>query len=318
METINILLSTDNNYVMPTGVLMHSIGIHNGPIRYFVLINKDFTTKNKDILTNIASYYHSEISYYVINDNITKDLPFGRDNMPKHVTIATYYRLFITQVLPLEIHKILYLDGDMIVRKSLQDLFETNLEKYALGAVHDMDEPNNMKRLNEFAGEGYFNAGMLLVNLDYWRTHSCYESFIQFIQKHTDKILMHDQDVLNCVFRENVKWVPLTYNFQNGFILSAANRRHNDNLQPEIDSCKTDPAIIHYTVHHKPWHISCFHPYRQLWRNYLSKSEWKDYRFNEDKPTKLVHYIRNFLFRYNLWIPTYNRTEYEKLPKLKL
>lgn len=317
METINILLSTDNNYVMPTGVLMHSIGIHNGPVRYFVLINKDFTTKNKDILTNIASYYHSEISYYVINDNVTKDLPFGRDNMPKHVTIATYYRLFITQVLPLEIHKILYLDGDMIVRKSLQDLFETNLEKYALGAVHDMDEPNNMKRLNEFAGEGYFNAGMLLVNLDYWRTHSCYESFIQFIQKHADKILMHDQDVLNCVFRENVKWVPLTYNFQNGFILSAANRRHNDNLQPEIDSCKTNPAIIHYTVHHKPWHISCFHPYRQLWRNYLSQSEWKGYRFDEDKPKKLVHYIRNFLFRYNLWIPTYNRTEYEKLPKLK-
>lgn len=77
METINILLSTDNNYVMPTGVLMHSIGIHNDPVRYFVLINKDFTTKNKDILTNIASYYHSEISYYVINDNITKDLPLA-------------------------------------------------------------------------------------------------------------------------------------------------------------------------------------------------------------------------------------------------
>lgn len=73
--------------------------------------------------------------------------------MPKHVTIATYYRLFITQVLPLEIHKILYLDGDMIVRKSLKTLFEANIDEYAIGVVHDMDEPLNIKRLDEFVGK---------------------------------------------------------------------------------------------------------------------------------------------------------------------
>lgn len=317
MEPINILLSTDNKYVMPTGVLMHSIGRHNESVRYFVLINENFTAESKDTLTKIASSYHSDISYYVINDDVTADLPFGRDNMPKHVTIATYYRLFITQVLPLDVHKILYLDGDMIVRKPLQSLFDTSLDEYALGAVHDMDEPNNMKRLGDFVGKGYFNAGMLLVNLDYWRVHNCYESFIRFIKDHGDIILMHDQDVLNCVLKENVKWLPITYNLQNGFLLSAVNRRHNPKLQPEIDVCKTDPAIIHYTVHHKPWHISCFHPYRKLWRNYLAESEWADYHFDEDKPKKFIHYIRNFLFRYSLWIPKYNRTEYERLPDLE-
>lgn len=158
---------------------------------------------------------------------------------------------------------------------------------------------------------------MLLVNLDYWRAHDCFKLFVEFIQKHGDKILMHDQDVLNCALKNNVKWLPLTYNFQSGFILSVANRRYDNNLQAEIDTCKTDPAIIHYTVHHKPWHISCFHPYRQLWRDYLSKSEWANYHLDEDKPKKFVHYIRNFLFRYNLWIPKYNRMEYEKLPVLR-
>lgn len=317
MDTINILLSTDNKYVMPTGVLMHSIGMHNDSVKYFILINRDFKTENKNKLTKIASSYHSEISYYIISDDVTVELPFGRDNMPKHVTKATYYRLFITQVLPSDIHKIIYLDGDMIVRKSLKSLFEINLDEFALGAVHDMDEPINMKRLYEYVGDGYFNAGMLLVNLDYWREYNCYKLFIQFIQEHGDKILMHDQDVLNCVFRKNVKWLPLTYNFQSGFILSVSNRRYNVELQMEIDDCKTDPAIIHYTVYHKPWHISCFHPYRKLWRNYLSKSEWAGYHFEEDKPKKLIHYIRNVLLRHNLWIPKYNRTEYEKLPNLE-
>ena len=39
MDKINILLSTDNNYVMPTGVLMHSIGMHNEPVNYFTQVS---------------------------------------------------------------------------------------------------------------------------------------------------------------------------------------------------------------------------------------------------------------------------------------
>lgn len=317
MDKINILLSTDNNYVMPTGVLMHSIGMHNEPVNYFILVNEKFSDVSKEQLTKIANLYHCEILFYVINDEVTKDLPFGRDNMPKHVSIATYYRLFITKIIPSDVHKILYLDGDMIVRKSLKTFFDIDLEGYAVGAVHDMDEPANVKRLKGFVDANYFNAGMLLVNIDYWRTHHCYELFIKFVHQHGDVILMHDQDVLNCVLENHVKWVPLTFNFQNGFVLSAQNRRYDSRLQSEINSCKKDPAIIHYTVHHKPWHISCFHPYKQLWRNYLAKTEWAGYHFDEDKPQKLIHYVRNFLFRHCLWAPKYNRTEYEELPKLK-
>lgn len=314
---MNILLSTDNNYVMPTGVLMHSIGMHNGEgIKYYVLINSLFSEDNKQKLQKVADKYNSVISFFVINDEVTKDLPFGRADMPKHVSIATYYRLFIEKVLPTDIHKILYLDGDMIVRKSLKSLWQIDIDGYALGVVHDMDEKNNISRLPFLKDAGYFNAGMLLINLDYWREHNCYKDYIRFVHEHGDIIVMHDQDVLNCVLMNKVKWVPITYNFQNGFILSPQNRRDGGMYQEEIDSCKYDPAIIHYTVHHKPWHISCFHPYRQLWRNYLDRTEWKGYRFDEDKPQKLVHYIRNFLFRHNMWIPKYDRTEYEKMPRL--
>lgn len=315
---MNILLSTDNNYVMPTGVLMHSIGMHNDEgIKYYVLINPLFTEENKLKLQNVAKEYNSSISFFVIDDEVTKDLPFGRADMPKHVSIATYYRLFIEKVLPADVHKVLYLDGDMIVRKSLKSLWHTDINDNALGGVHDMDEKNNTIRLPFLNKSGYFNAGMLLINLDYWRVHNCYDDFMRFVHENGDIIVMHDQDVLNCVLKDKVKWLPLTYNFQNGFILSPQNRRDDGMYQEEINGCKYDPAIIHYTVHHKPWHISCFHPYRQLWRNYLALTEWKNYQFDEDKPQKFIHYIRNFLFRHNMWIPKYDRTEYEIIPKLK-
>lgn len=137
---MNILLSTDNNYVMPTGVLMHSIGIHNKNVEYFVLVDEKFSPESKHDLIDVASQYNSHISFYVVDDSITKDLPFGTKKMPSHVTLATYYRLFLTKLLPSSIHKIIYLDGDMIVRHDISHLWNTDIKDYAIGVVHDMDE----------------------------------------------------------------------------------------------------------------------------------------------------------------------------------
>lgn len=313
---MDILLSTDDNYVMPTGILMHSIGINNEEkVCYHILINDGFSENSKCLLDEIAKQYNGTTSFYVVSDEITKDLPFGKSNMPKHVSIATYYRLFITKIIPSSVHKILYLDGDMLVMKSLKGLWETNIDGYALGAVHDMDEPMHLSdnRFPQLRGKGYFNAGLLLINLDYWREYHCYERFMKFIEVHYDSIIFHDQDVLNCVLFDEKKWVPLTYNFQNGFILADRYKRHDLRLTSEIDSCKYNPSIIHYTVDKKPWHISCFHPYRHLWRKYKALSCWKEKPLDEDKPSKLIHYVRNFLFRHNLYVPKYSREEYERL-----
>ena len=314
---IDILLSTDNHYVMPTGVLMESIGINSpGEVCYHILVNESFSEESRKALIAEAGKFGSQCFFYVIGEEVTKDLPFGQENMPKHVSLATYYRLFIAKVLPESLHRVLYLDGDMIVRKSLLPLWNEDLTGYALGAVHDMDEPGNSQRMQFCGLHDYFNAGMLLVNLDYWREHDCTEQFLNFIRQHGDKILFHDQDVLNGVLFDKVKCLPLTYNFQNGFILAPQHKRYDvARYQSEIDACKTDPAIIHYTVYNKPWNVACFHPYRDLWREYQKQTVWKNFRYEEPKPTKWIHYIRNFLFRYTSYVPKYDRTEYESLRK---
>ena len=306
---MDILLCTDNRYVMPTGVLMHSIGVHNQePIRYHILVGEGFEERNRLLLEQEADKAGSTCYFYSIDKRVTSHLPFGREGMPQHVSIATYYRLFIAEVLPKDIHRILYLDGDMIVRHSLSDLWNMDIECYPLGAVHDMAEPLNAARLGL---SSYFNAGMLLINLDYWRDNHCLESFLAYIGENEEKILLHDQDVLNGVFASLVEWLPLTYNFQNGFILAQPHKQYNPLLQSEIDAYKIDPVIIHYTVYNKPWNVACFHPYREEWRKYQRQTQWKDYRYDEPKPSKLIHYVRNWLFRYTSYVPKYDRTEYE-------
>ena len=312
---MNILLSTDNNYVMPTGVLMHSISINNPvDVSYYLMVNEEFSQESENALRKIANQYGNCISFHVITEEVTKALPFGNENMPGHVSVATYYRLFVVQVLPTNVHKIIYMDGDMIVRGSLKNLWNINLDGYAIAAVHDMDEQKHIdsNRLPYPMETGYFNAGMQLINVDYWRENDCLSIFMNFLKENGDKIIYHDQDVLNSCLYDKKKWVPLTYNFQNGFLLKE--KCYPASIDDEVEKTIFNPLVIHYSTDLKPWNISCFHPYRNVWRLYKKLSQWKSIDYEGDHASNLKEYIRNFLLRHSLWNPS--SSPYRKLRRI--
>ena len=314
---MNILLSTDNNYVMPTGVLMHSIGENNGSdVAYHVMTNAEFSDDSKAALTRVAERYGNTIAFYTITDEMTKALPFGRADQPTHVSIATYYRLFITEILPLDVHKIIYLDGDMIVRKSLKELWDTDLTGYAMGVVHDMDEQKHIQENwlpYDMCTYGYFNAGMLIINLDYWRKYDCYNTFMDFINNYANVIKYHDQDVLNSVFHDKKLLLSVTYNCQSGFLLKGREDGFFDKeVESDINASKGDAAIIHYCAPDKPWKIECFHPYCKDWRKYFFMSEWRHKRLrDEEENPSLKRRFRNWLVRHCWYVPA---TLYQEIP----
>ena len=304
---MNILLSTDNKYLMPTGVLMHSIGENNGSdVHYHILTDPEFSESSVSSLRRIAERYNNTIAFYTITSDMTRNLPFGREDQPKGVTIATYYRLFISKVLPESVHKIIYLDGDMIVRKSLDDLWNTDMTGYALGAVHDMHEAYHCtsRRLPyQMEEKGYLNAGMLLINLDYWREHECLSKFMKCVDENFEKLIMHDQDVLNVVLHNEVKWLPATYNFQSCFLEKFNKPGRFWNVEKEIEVYKRDPAIVHFTAEDKPWKIEVFHTYTKDWRRFFFMSEWGHEKLEGENATTLKQIIRNYLVRHCLYTP---------------
>ena len=312
---MNILLSTDNKYVMPTGVLMHSISINNPvDVNYYLMVNEEFTKESEDELRQVANQYGNYISFHIITEDVTRVLPFGKENMPGHVSIATYYRLFVAQVLPQNVHKIIYMDGDMIVRGSLEKLWNTDLDGYAIAAVHDMDEQKHIdsKRLPYPMETGYFNAGMQLINVDYWRKNDSLSIFMDFLKVYANKIVYHDQDVLNSCLYDKKKWVPLTYNFQNGFLLKE--KCYPKSIEKEVEETLGNPIVIHYSTDMKPWNIGCFHPYRDVWRKYKKLSQWKKINYEGDHASNLKEYVRNLLLRNSLWNPS--SSPYRKLSKI--
>ena len=279
---MNIVCCTDHNYIMPTGVMICSACINHSDskITFYVVCNSDVTENDKKDLKDITYKYQHGIEF-VSAPIITKEtecFTLNKEGQPKHVTIDSYYRLFLAEILPETVNKILYLDGDIIVRHSLVDMYKISLDNFAIAAVADMDE-GAIQKFNNLRYEqslGHFNAGVLLINLEYWRTHHLLQNFIDFATEYPERIKFHDQDILNYVLRESKQSLHLKYNVQDGFFKKVPNISWK--YERELKEAINDPFIVHFTCGgaNKPWYKGCEVPYKEEFIRYRNLTKWKD------------------------------------------
>lgn len=113
--------------------------------------------------------------------------------------VASLYRLLAAEILSPSISKILYLDGDVICKNDISALFHLNIDNAPLAAAGDINEKAFAKERSLKSGQ-YFNAGVLLINLDFWRKKGFFQVVLNFIEKN-DKIVFPyaDQDILNFI-----------------------------------------------------------------------------------------------------------------------
>lgn len=290
-KPIHIVGSTDANYIMPTGVMMKSVSMNNyeEEICFHIIVDESVTKGQRNQLEHVVGDCSKhKVLFHLVEGKMFDDFP-QLGITQKYITKATYYRLFFTDLFDDSIHRLLYLDGDMIITGSLRELWETDLDGYAVGAVTDMSEGiHDYHRLGYPASLGYFNAGMLLVNLDYWREHHVKDLFLDVINHHPERIKYHDQDVLNIVFCRAKKMLPFKYNFQDGFMYKAERMEMNaQKYAGEIKDAIAHHAIIHYTSTAKPWHKECLNPFKAEWWKVLAKTSWVGY-----KPVRRFPYSR--------------------------
>lgn len=275
---MEIVACTDKGYVMPTGVMMYSVCFNNqdADITFHLIVDESVTQKARcDLKEAVEKFVNKRIVFYEVDSQRTKGLPtrtiFG-------ITQAAYYRLYLTEIIPQTIDKVLYFDGDIIVRHSLASLWETDLTGYAVAAAIDMSSANieYYNRLRYPSDLGYFNSGVLLINLDYWRKHHVIDMFSNFISNHSDIIRCEDQDVLNVVFCNHKLWIPVKYNLQHGFLKKNAKYDYWK-YEKEVEEARKDPVIVHYTSF-KPWEKNTkeIHPFSSSFKNYQKQTIWKN------------------------------------------
>ncbi len=283
---IHILLSTDKNYIMPSAVMMKSVSVNNAheDITFHILIDESVNDEQKKQLTHVLCNQQHQIAFHLIEGDIFAGFPqLGK--VKKYITQATYYRLIIADLLPQDIHRVIYMDGDIIVRKSLKELWDTDIDGFAVGTVTDMaEDKHDYKRLGYDKKYGYFNAGVLLINLDYWRENDLKSVFFNLIANEPQRIVLHDQDVMNITLYDKKKDLPFIYNAQSGFFHHQEHTelgKKYDEYWSQLKQAITDPVIIHYADKIKPWHIEDSHPYGYEFIKYYKQTEW---RFEKLKP----------------------------------
>ena len=304
-DNIEILVSADNNYVMPTGVMLTSLYENNKGehISIHLMTDKSFTDKSKNSLRKIVESRGGSISFYKMDDDLFRDFPLGEDYQSAHITsMTTYYRLFSTEILPQTIDKIIYLDGDIIVRDSLRELWDTTIDGYPIAGVPDTENctVSHYNRLRYPQSLGYFNAGVLLINLKYWRDHHIVNEFLQVVKDKRSILRCHDQDILNLLFRENKIVLPLKYNMQNCFLFCREQVPLTWVFDEQIKEGQQHPVIIHFSACPKLWHSDSHHPYKAEFVYYRNMTEWKNMR--EKHHYRGRHRLYWTLVNFAIWI----------------
>ena len=300
---MDIVCCLDKDYLMPLGVMIYSLCENNkNEDITFHIVHNNLTSLEENSLRKTTNKYDKRIFFYTINYSDLSNITIGNREQQK-LSISTYFRLFIGDILPKHVKKIIYLDGDIIVCDNLRELWNIDIEDKALAGVPDDnlfygDIKLTYNRLKYAPNLGYFNAGVLLINLQYWREHNVIDNFLRLIES---KVIFihHDQDILNYTFREQKIFIPLKYNLMSGFLLEPQYRKISWEYNEEIEQSAKEPVIIHYTGI-KPWYKECDHPYKKEFLKYKALTEWKDTPLKKSYKIKIKRIIKKILLYFNL------------------
>lgn len=269
-------------------------------ILVYAIIDEDVTEADKKALNDIARKHQIKALLYKTFTEINFNIFPNLENA--HVSRTTYYRLFAASLLPNEVDKILYLDGDIIIMDSLHSLWNTDVDGVAVAGTMDQDQSfYQYNRLHYPSIFGYINCGVLVINLKYWRDHQIERRFVNFIYEHSERIKWHDQDVLNYVLKEEKRILPLKYNVQHSFYFKPVFSLIDYwSMESEILDAQKNPIILHFTSRNKPWHIGCKHPQTNVFLDYKKKTIWAEcplikQKVKQTMKHKLYSYLRMVL-----------------------
>ena len=191
-----------------------------------------------------------------------------------HYTMDTYTRLWVADFFAPDIDRVLYLDSDMVVVGSVAELWHTDLGACVLGAV---TIPGSTRCAAYAIPEryGYFQSGVLLINLKQWRAARIFDRLQDYIADNAEKIVDADQDVLNACLYDQRLPLPFVWNVIAPFYFNYHPLGISD---AELRSVRDGARIIHFNGPSKPWSYLCRHPRRADYWKYLRLTEWREFQ----------------------------------------
>ena len=297
MDRIKLVFSCDNNYFLGlagtlTSLLLfsstHEIDIH--------IIDGGISDENHKKLTRIVNLVSPKVKLIIIKPDLSlfDHLPAFSNN-----SMMTYARLLIPELI--KASKVIYVDTDILFTKDIKELWQLPLNGKTVAAGLDFGNENIgmdcsiCDDLRISSKEPYFNAGLLVIDLNAERENNIMQKTMQYINTYPEQCRFHDQSGLNVILHKDVLFLDQSWNTQS----------RNDTFEYANEPSKIIGGYnYHFVLGRKPWMFYDEGAAHMVFV-YLLKKLGFNYKNDFYEKSKRDFYIKKTLFPF---FPFYYKT----------
>lgn len=298
---MDIAYSCDDNYMEQTIVSITSLLINNNMEEQITIwfIDMGISDTSKEILNKTVARFNRTIQY-VKFEELAYDLELGETG--RHIA-SVYAKLFFSR-LPWYVKRMLYLDSDTVITDSISDLWNMNLDGFAVAGVETLHTKKDNQRMELPDKARAINDGVILMNIEYWRKYDLTEKCKAFIHKYNGCPPVLSEGTINYVCKDKIKIIEPRYNLMSALVNQKAKKLERFTERPYYDeqclsNANSHPIIIHYlsAFYNRPWCKRCSHPLKQYYLEYREFTPYAKTELSEKKlPVRLE--LIGILYKY--------------------
>ncbi|MBR3992941.1 MAG: hypothetical protein IKI92_03650 [Anaerotignum sp.] len=136
MKKMNILVTCDSGYAKQAALMLFSLQKNHPEVYLDIFVAGTLQEGDIALMGKALDGEKSRITHMAFHGEILKDAP-TTDRYP----VEMYYRIFAAQYLPEELDRVLYLDPDLVVIGSLENLYSMEMDDaFFAAASHVMED----------------------------------------------------------------------------------------------------------------------------------------------------------------------------------
>ena len=252
---MNVAYHLTDNYAKISGTSIVSLFENNKDIDEInvYLIENGFSQNTKDKFTELADKYGRKIYFIPLPDFNGEDYNLGLVSIKKKWMFDSYSRLFLDKLLPADVDRVIYLDGDVLILGSLKKLWEMDLNDKCCAACLDCVSEPYFKLFGIDISNRYCNSGLILMDLKAWRKKKIGEKVKNYVKENNGYVFFMEQTVFNVVLQDEIAYLPFIYNVSSlvqvlsyDDLMKLRKPLHFYN-KSEVEEAQKNPIVIHMT-----------------------------------------------------------------------
>lgn len=266
---MQVVYACNKLYIRQTLVSIVSLIKYNQHVS-ITLIYDGLTQQDIKYIGDKVQAYTRDIAFVSIEE-VLKEIPL---KMQGRHPRTIYAKLYLQRVISGE--RVLYLDSDVIVNGSLDELENRDMAGELVAGVLMPYSVKIKDRVGLKSENVYICDGVVLINLREWKKHKISDTCTKYIISKDGDPYMMSEGVLNFVCKDRIGILPPKYNLMPSMIIYTQKQivrlfepvKYYDS--EELAIAQKKPVLIHFMneLYNRPWYEPCDHPYKDKYRKF--------------------------------------------------